>query len=123
LLGRCDIRPVSVKNLKSQGQAFSACYKADADLWTIRTVVSTVTPLGLGIAFNGSFEVCRGYIIEQKVKGATEHLTVTLLQMKTQGILVGKECIQSAIEPIIVNLVSGNPQNIVQGGFAIPELG
>jgi len=82
-----------------------------------------VSPLGLGVALGGSLKVGGGYVIEQKVKGAAEQLAVTLLQMKAQGILVGEQCIQSAIEPVVVDLFAGNPQHVVQSSLSIPKLG
>jgi hypothetical protein len=115
LFGRCDINPVAVEDFKGYGQPLPHCHQTDTDLWAIRMAVTAVTPLGLGIAFGGSFKVGRGDVIEQ--------LAVAFLQMEAQCILVRKQHIQSPLEPAFVYLVFGNTQNVVRCSLAVLKLG
>lgn len=110
LLGSGHIGTIAVKDLKGERQSFSRCHKADTHLGTIGTAVAAIAPLCLGVACGAAFEVGGGAIVEEKVEGSAEELTIPFLKMPTPFILVRQKGVQGAVEPVVVDLIAGTPR-------------
>ena len=118
--GSGHIGTIAIKDLKGDGQSFPGCYKTDADLRTIGTTVAAVSTFGLRIAVGAPLEVGGGYIVEEKVEGCAEELTIPFLKMPAQFILVGEEGIQSAVKPVIIYFIPRHTYKIVERCLVIP---
>jgi hypothetical protein len=111
---------IAVKDLKGNGQPFPRCHKADADLRAVGTAVAAIAPRCLGIAFGAAFKVGGGDVVEEKVEGGAEQLTVPVLKMPAQVILTGEQGIQGTVEPVIIDLIARDTEQIIKCRLVVP---
>ena len=82
---------VACENFVTQRNAFLRDDQADAHLQAIRTTVTRITALGLGITLALSFEVGAGDVVQQQVVLEIEQVPQAFLEMLLHGRLVEQE--------------------------------
>src|SRR5262249_34910634 len=82
-----------------------------------------VAALGLRVGGGLALEVGAGNVVEQQVVLQAEQAPQPPLQVQFQHRLVRQQPVQGAVEPVVVDLVVGDAQQVAQGGAAEPVLG
>ena len=86
-------------------------------------MVARVAALGQRIALGLALEIRAGHVVQQQVVLQAEQLAQPILQEHFQRFLVRQERVQRAIEPLLVDLLRRNAQQIGQGTLGIKMLG
>ena len=86
-------------------------------------MVARVAALGQRIGLGLALEIRAGHVVKQQVVLQLEELAQPLLQEDFQGLLVRQERVQRPIQPLLVDLLRRNTQQIGQGALGIEMLG
>ena len=123
LLHRGDISPVAREDLVPQGQPRAGDDEREAHLLAVRPVVAAVAPLREGVGHGVPFEVGARHVVEEEVIVHLEEFAEAGDEVRLQCGLVGQEVIQGAVAAVVVHQGHGHPEEILQGGLPIPNLG
>ena len=86
-------------------------------------MIARIAALRLRVRFRLAFKIGARDIVEQHVVVDRKQLSATLGQMRLQGRLVREQAIERAIEPILVDLLIAELQQIAKRRAAIPVFG
>jgi hypothetical protein len=117
-----DVGAVAREQLVGHRQAFRCHHQSDAHLAAVRTLVARVTALRQRAAGRRAFEVGAGHVVEQELEAHAEPVTVTRQQMGAELFLVRHQHVQSAVEPVVVDLRPACAQQVLQRRAPIPAL-
>ena len=85
-------------------------------------MITGVAPFCQRVGRTLTLEIRARDIVEQQLIFQIEEVSQSLPQVPLQFVFVRQEMVQSCIEPVGVDLVSGNTQEIIQGGATIPGI-
>ena len=114
---------VAGEHLIAQREAVERHDKRDAHLRAVGAMIAEIAALRLRVRLRLAFEIGAGDVIEQHVVLNREQLSATLRQMRLQRSLVREQAIERAIEPVLVDLLVAELQQIAKRRAAIPILG
>ena len=86
-------------------------------------MIAGIAALRLRVRLRLALEIGAGDVVEQHVVVDCEQLSATLGQVRLQGRLVREQAIERTIEPILVDLLIAELQQIAKRRAAIPVLG
>jgi len=98
-------------------------HQRETDLLAVGAVVAAVATRRERIPLGQPLEVRAGHVVEQQVVLQGEELPEARSQMLLDRLFVRQEPIQRAVEPIVVDPLGGQPEQILERGLAIPVLG
>lgn len=114
---------VASEHLIAQGEAVERHHKGNAHLRAVGTMIARIAALRLRVRFRLAFKIGARDIVEQHVVLDREQLAAPLGQMRLHRRLVREQAIKPAIEPILVDLLIAELQQIAKRRAAIPVLG
>jgi hypothetical protein len=114
---------VAGEHLVAQGKAVEGHHQGDADLLAVGTVIAAVAASRQRIALRLAFEVGAGHVVQQHFVVDREQLAAAPRQMCLQLRLVLQQQIERAIQPILVDQIAIELQQIAQRRAPIPILG
>jgi len=120
---RRDVGTVAVEDFVSERYTLLGHDQGDADLTAVGTMIAAVSSLGLWVRRCFPLEIGAGHVVQQQVVVELEELPQTMLQMLFERCLVGQQCIQSTIQPVVVHLLDRDIQNVFKRCLPIPVLG
>jgi len=82
-----------------------------------------VAPRGQRVARRRPLEVGANHVVEQQVVRQGEGLPQALTQVLLDRCLVRQESIQRAVEPMVIDPLGRDPQQVLERGRPIPVLG
>jgi len=97
--------------------------RANVDLLAIRALIAAVTPRGLLIAQRLAFKISARHLVEQELELDAEPALVTLVEMRTERVLVRVEHVEAAIEPRVIDARKWDAEQVFEGAVGIPALG
>ena len=86
-------------------------------------MIARIAALRLRVRFRLAFEIGARDVVEQHVVVDRKQPPAMFGQMRFEGVLVLKQAIKPAIEPILVDLLFAKLQQIAKRRAAIPILG
>jgi hypothetical protein len=86
-------------------------------------MIAGIAALRLRVCFRLAFEIGAGDVVEQHVVVDREQLAAALGQMRFQRLLVHQQAIERAIEPVLVDRLVAELQQVAKRRAAIPVLG
>ena len=86
-------------------------------------MIPRIAALRLRVGFRETFKVCAGDVVEQHAVLDRKQFAAPLGQMRFQGRLVREQAIERAIEPVLVDLLVAELQQVAKRRAAIPVLG
>ena len=114
---------VAGEHLVAERKAVKGHDKGDADLLAVGAMIAGIAALRLRVRLRLAFEIGARHVVEQHVVLDCEQLSATLGQMPFHGPLVREQSIERAIEPILVDLLLAELQQIAKHRSTIPVLG
>jgi hypothetical protein len=91
-------------------------------LLAVAAVVTAVAALRLRVAGRLAFEVGRRDVVEQQVVLDAEQRAGAVAQVLLDRFLVHEHAIEGAVEAIVVDLVLGDPQQIIERRLPVESL-
>src|SRR5208282_20821 len=114
---------VAGEDLIAEGEAVKRHHQSNAHLRAVGAMIAGIAALRLRVRFGLAFKIGARDIVEQHVVVDREQLAAPLGQMRLHCRLVREQMIQPAIEPILVDLLIAELQQIAKRRAAIPVLG
>ena len=114
---------IAGEDLEAEREAVARDDQADADLLAIAAMIARVASLGERIALGHSLEIRTRNIVEQKIVVEIEERTEPLLQMCFELGLVGQQMVERPVAAVVVDLLLGHAEQVVERGAAKPILG
>ena len=114
---------VAGEHLIAERKAVKGHDKGDAHLLAVGAMIAGIAALRLRVRLRLAFEIGARHVVEQHVVLDCEQLSASLGQMPFHGGLVREQVIERAIEPILVDLLFAELQQIAKRRPAIPVLG
>ena len=114
---------VAGEHLIAERKAVERHDKGDQDLFAVGAMIAGVAALRLRVRFRLALEIGAGDVIEQHVVLNRKQLSASRRQMRLKGRLVREQAIKPTIEPILVDLLIAELQQVAKRRAAIPVLG
>jgi hypothetical protein len=111
---------VAGEHLIAQGKAIEGHDEGDAYLLAVGPMIAGIAALCLRVGFQLALEIGAGDIVEQHVVLDREQLPAALRQMRFQFGLGCEQMIEAAIEPILVDLLIPELQQIAKRRAPVP---
>ena len=111
------------EHLMAERKAVERHDKGDQDLFAVGAMIAGVAALRLRVRFRLALDIGAGDVIEQHVVLNRKQLSASRRQMCLKGRLVREQAIKPTIEPILVDLLIAELQQVAKRRAAIPILG
>ena len=114
---------IAGEHLVAERKAVEGHDQGDAHLLAVGAMIAGIAALRLRVGFRLALEIGARDVVEQHFVLDREQLSAALRQMRFQRGLVREQAIERAIEPILVDLLIAELQQIAKRRAAIPILG
>jgi hypothetical protein len=96
----------------TQGKAVEGHDKRDAHLLAVGAMIAGIAALRLRICLGQSLKISARHVVEQHLVLDRKQLSAALRQMRFEFGLTGEQMIEAAIEPILIDLLVTELQQV-----------
>lgn len=122
-LQRAAVVGIAGEHLVAQREAVEGHHQGDADLLAIGPVVAAVAATGQLVALGLALEVGAGHVVQQHLVVDREQLPAAPRQVRLQRGLVLQQQIERSIQPVLVDQIAVELQQVAQRRATVPVLG
>ena len=114
---------VAGEDFVAQRKAVERHHQSNANLLAVGAMIAGIAALRLRVGFRQAFEIGARDVVEQHLVINRKQLAAALRQVRFERRLACEKMIERAVEPILVDLLIAELQQIAKRRAAIPILG